>query len=191
MGTKYLIVDDNREACMALKESLALLVEPESNIDCEHDPRQALLRIPIIKPKILFLDIEMPGMDGFQLWDRLKEQGFKGNVICTTAYDKYILQALRKRALDFLLKPIDRQELKEALQRAKLSLEREYYDFSKLKALSLSQRQIEISRLVLEGKTSTEIAERLFLSKHTVDTHRRNILRITGCKNIRELLTLI
>ena len=68
-----------------------------------------------IKPDVVFLDIEMPGMNGFQLLEKMEEFDFE--VIFVTAYDEYMLNALRISALDYLLKPVDTEELKNALTR--------------------------------------------------------------------------
>ena len=68
-----------------------------------------------MKPDVVFLDIEMPGMNGFQLLENLQEFDFE--VIFVTAYNEYMLNALHVSALDYLLKPVDSEELKNALER--------------------------------------------------------------------------
>ena len=68
-------------------------------------------------PDILFLDIEMPGMNGFELLENIPHNDFE--IIFTTAYNEYAIKAIKHSALDYLLKPIDKDELKLAVQRAK------------------------------------------------------------------------
>jgi two-component system LytT family response regulator len=68
-----------------------------------------------MKPSIVFLDIEMPGMNGFQLLEKIGEFNFE--VIFVTAYNEYMINALRISALDYLLKPVDTEELKNAITR--------------------------------------------------------------------------
>ena len=68
-------------------------------------------------PDILFLDIEMPGMNGFELLEQSPQNNYE--IIFTTAYNEYAIKAIKHSALDYLLKPIDKDELKLAVQRAK------------------------------------------------------------------------
>lgn len=68
------------------------------------------------KPDLVFLDIEMPGMNGFEMLEACPEHDFE--IIFTTAYNEYAIQAIRHSALDYLLKPIDKDELIKALERA-------------------------------------------------------------------------
>lgn len=79
------------------------------------DPVEALDALKNDPPDVLFLDIEMPGMDGFGLLKALGERDF--DVIFTTAYQRYAVQAIRFSALDYLLKPVQDDELDAALER--------------------------------------------------------------------------
>ena len=80
-------------------------------------PEDALVAIPNVKPDLLFLDVEMPGMNGFELLDQLSEEDF--DVIFTTAYSQYAAQAFKARAVNYLLKPIDETEFISAVQQWK------------------------------------------------------------------------
>ncbi len=71
------------------------------------------------KPDLVFLDIEMPGMSGFDLLKTCQYTGFQ--VIFTTAYNEYAIQAIRHNALDYILKPIDKDELKQAVAKAEVA----------------------------------------------------------------------
>lgn len=110
------IVDDEPYCC----ETLATLLErycPDVKIlDICYSAEDALLSIKDQKPQILFLDIEMPLMNGFELLEKLHKVEFK--LIFTTSYDQYALKAIHFSALDYLLKPIDREELQKAVQKA-------------------------------------------------------------------------
>ena len=76
-------------------------------------PEDALVALPAARPDLLFLDVEMPGMNGFELLDQLSENSF--DVIFTTAYSQYAAQAFKAKAVNYLLKPIDESELREAV----------------------------------------------------------------------------
>jgi two-component system LytT family response regulator len=78
------------------------------------DPAEALGFLSRESVDVLFLDIQMPGMNGFELLSRLTEQPF---VIFTTAYDEYALKAFEVNSIDYLLKPIDAQQLERALNK--------------------------------------------------------------------------
>ncbi|MEO5943775.1 MAG: LytTR family DNA-binding domain-containing protein [Ferruginibacter sp.] len=110
------IVDDEPDCC----ESLAMLLErycPEVKVlDICYSADTALQSIKEHEPQILFLDIEMPFMNGFELLEKLGNINF--GLIFTTSYDQYAIKAIRFSALDYLLKPVDREELQKAVQKA-------------------------------------------------------------------------
>lgn len=110
------IVDDEPDCC----ESLVMLLErwcPEVKVlDICYSAETAIQSIIEHKPQILFLDIEMPFMNGFELLEKLADINFE--LIFTTSYDQYAIRAIRFSALDYLLKPIDREELQKAIQKA-------------------------------------------------------------------------
>src|SRR4030095_3046160 len=110
------IVDDEPYSC----ESLATLLErycPDVKVlDICYSGVNALKSIDEQKPQILFLDIEMPHMNGFELLEKLIDIDFE--LIFTTSYDQYAIKAFRFSALDYLLKPIDRDDLRKAVQKA-------------------------------------------------------------------------
>ncbi|MCH8850316.1 MAG: response regulator, partial [Chloroflexi bacterium] len=68
-------------------------------------------------PELIFLDIEMPDGDGFSLINKLKANNVFCDIIFVTAYNQYAIKAFKYAAFDYLLKPIDRQELLESIQR--------------------------------------------------------------------------
>ena len=113
---KAIIIDDEPYCC----ESLATLLQrycPEVNvIDICYNGASAFKAIREDKPQLVFLDIEMPQMNGFELLEKLKEINFQ--LIFTTSYDQYAIKAIRFSALDYLLKPVDREELQKAVQKA-------------------------------------------------------------------------
>jgi two-component system, LytTR family, response regulator len=112
---KILIVDDEEAAGSLLKLLLERYVPGEKEIRYCSNPQEALDLLPAYAPHLLMLDIEMPGMNGFDFLNRAGN--FNCDVIFTTAYDKYAIKAIRFSALDYLLKPVDIVELQNAVNR--------------------------------------------------------------------------
>ena len=107
------LVDDEPLALERLERLLASF--PELQIAGKaHDPEEAVSALNIRQVDVLFLDIQMPGMNGFELLSRLSMQPF---VIFTTAYDQHALRAFETNAIDYLLKPIEPAQLERALKK--------------------------------------------------------------------------
>jgi two-component system, LytTR family, response regulator len=107
------LVDDEALAIERLKRLLARFPEIEI-IGSATDPAVALESLKSELPDVLFLDIQMPVMNGFELLSRLDEHPF---VIFTTAYDEYALKAFEVNSIDYLMKPIDVEHLERALKK--------------------------------------------------------------------------
>lgn len=187
-----IIIDDEIEACDRL-ESLIVKVENLKVVAKTTTTMDGLTAVVKLQPDIIFLDIEMPGMSGFDVIKKIRDEKLDPNIIFVTAYDQYAIKAIRNAAFDYLLKPVDIDELRGAIKRYRKKEKESQRLFlpEKLKSkYGLTDREIEIVKLLLEGKTSKDIAEMLFISKHTVDTHRRNILGKVGVSNTRDLLVV-
>src|SRR4051812_32143153 len=114
---RALIVDDEPVARKVLREELELLGSIDIVGEADNG-KSALLKISSIKPDIVFLDIQMPVMGGFEVLDRLVG-GHMPVVVMVTAYDQHAIRAFEAGAVDYLLKPIGQQRLVQALDRAK------------------------------------------------------------------------
>jgi len=112
---KAVIVDDEPHCCQTLVTLLTRYCPMVEVVGIYHSGATALPAIKATSPQILFLDIEMPQMNGFELLQQLSEINFE--LIFTTSYDQYAIKAIRFSALDYLLKPIDREELKKAVEK--------------------------------------------------------------------------
>jgi two-component system LytT family response regulator len=110
------IVDDEPYSCEALATLLERYCPDVKVMDICYSASSALQSIKEHKPQILFLDIEMPHMNGFELLEKIPEIDFE--LIFTTSYDHYAIKAIRFSAMDYLLKPVDTEELQKAVQRA-------------------------------------------------------------------------
>jgi two-component system LytT family response regulator len=114
---KAIIVDDELNAIKNLKWEIENFSSDIDICDSFTNPIEAISAINYLKPDCVFLDIEMPEMDGFQLLKHLTYKDF--DLIITTAYDNYAIKAFKEHAIDYLLKPIDSDELTETLSRVK------------------------------------------------------------------------
>lgn len=112
---KALLVDDEPKARDVLAELLRQYIPEITELREAGSPGDALLLMERYQPDLLFLDIVMPQMNGFDLLNRIGERHF--GLIFTTAYDQFAIQAIRFSALDYLLKPIDPDELRQAIDR--------------------------------------------------------------------------
>ena len=110
-----LIVDDEAKGRLALREKLATYCPNVSVLGEAADGLEAIQGIKKLGPQLVFLDIEMPQMNGFEMLNALPEKNF--HVIFTTAYDQYAIQAIRYAAFDYLLKPVDIEELQSAVSK--------------------------------------------------------------------------
>lgn len=118
---KTLLIDDNKEFLTSLKEYLAKYHEIEI-IGEANGYKKAKAMWLNKKPDLVFLDIEMPVKNGFELFEEIvSEINLTSKVVFVTAYDKYMIEALRKAAFDFLTKPIDENELADLITRYKKS----------------------------------------------------------------------
>ncbi len=111
---KVLLVDDERLARNELRRLLAAHADLEI-VGEAVDVEDALAKIGVLKPELLFLDVQMPGADGFSLLERLEPP--LPQVIFTTAYDEFAVKAFEFSALDYLLKPVDPNRLVAALEK--------------------------------------------------------------------------
>ena len=113
---KAIIIDDEKHCIVTLNHLLAQLDFVEV-VATTQDSIKAKKLIEQHQPNLIFLDIEMPEMNGFDVINQFENPMFK--VIFTTAYDQYALKALRLNALDYLLKPIDKNDIIDALEKYK------------------------------------------------------------------------
>lgn len=119
--TSVVLLDDEPYALHSLSKGLSLCEDVVVSAAFS-DAREAVQYLLGHKPDLLFLDIRMPGLNGFDVLDILGANG--PEVIFVTSYDEYAIKAIRYSALDYLLKPVDQNALREALRRYHLRKER-------------------------------------------------------------------
>jgi two-component system LytT family response regulator len=136
---KTLIIEDERLAREELKLLLKDYLEIEI-VDEAKNGEEGLQKIKEHKPDLLFLDVSMPGMTGFEMLKHLEEIP---RVIFVTAYDEYALKAFEVNALDYILKPVDPDRLKEAI--AKLSAPEDDFVSNQAESLGRKNRQLTLN----------------------------------------------
>jgi len=114
---KAIIIDDEPYCCEILAAMLESDCPDVEVVSICNNAKDALTAIRQQSPDLVFLDVEMPKMNGFEMLEQLPAINF--HLIFTTSYDQYALKAIRFSAIDYLLKPIDREELKRAVEKVK------------------------------------------------------------------------
>lgn len=139
-----LIIDDE-EHCREALEQLITDDFPEIHLlEVCSNPKDGIAAIKKHDPDLVFLDVEMPGMSGFELLQQLPEINF--DLIFSTAYDKYAVRAFKASALDFLLKPVDKADLTSAISKIRAKQKKE----SPLKQLDILYENIKNSHDALK-----------------------------------------
>jgi two-component system LytT family response regulator len=150
MTLRTLIVDDEPLAREKLRSYLEAEVDIEIIGECR-DGREALLAIETDRPDLVFLDIQMPELGGFEVLENVEPENLPA-VIFVTAFDQYALKAFEVHAIDYLLKPYDRERLRQALDHARRESER--------RELGEMQQQLRALLTDME-KQKPQFAERL------------------------------
>jgi len=115
---KASIIDDEQKALDLLDDMLGSHDEVEVVDKIKH-PHQAFQSLVKHKPELIFLDIQMPYKDGFDLLDDFRHLSFRPDIIFTTSYEKHAIQAFKYSVFDYLLKPIDPEDLFKSIERYK------------------------------------------------------------------------
>ncbi|MBK9638353.1 MAG: response regulator transcription factor [Bacteroidetes bacterium] len=114
---KAILIDDETSCTEVLRWQIETYC-PTISILCEcHQPEEAIEKIRDLHPDVIFLDIEMPGMNAFEMLNILKP--FEFEVIFTTAYNQFAVHAFKENAIDYLLKPIEKSDLIHAVEKLK------------------------------------------------------------------------
>lgn len=112
---KAIVIDDEARGRLALKEKIKSYC-PDVEVVAEAANGKAGIEMILLHhPEIIFLDIEMPAMNGFEMLNNLPDRNF--HIIFTTAYNQYAIKAIKYAAFDYLLKPVDIEELKETIRK--------------------------------------------------------------------------
>jgi DNA-binding NarL/FixJ family response regulator len=195
-----LIVDDHsiiRDGIKAmLKDVKNYMIIGEAN-----NGKEAILAVERLKPMVVIMDISMPEMNGIYATGHLKTNYPETHVIALTMHDQLDLvrEMIRAGVSGYLVKNSTREELILAIDSASKGLS--YFSReitaglletesrkNNMDSVVLTNREKEILKFISEEHTNTQIAEKLFLSPRTVDSHRRNLLEKLGVKNTAGLV---
>jgi two-component system LytT family response regulator len=149
---KVLLIDDEQRATDALRLMIIKTIPEIKEVMVCNDSRQAAEKIHSFQPGLVFLDIQMPHLNGFEVLEKIPNKNFK--IIFTTAYNEYAIQAIRYSAFDYLLKPVDMEELQAAVHRFLEGHEdyKQQYDLLKNIMHNMSANSTEEFRLALPTK---------------------------------------
>jgi DNA-binding NarL/FixJ family response regulator len=159
-----------------------------------NDPLQAIDLMGEERVDMALVDIQMPGINGIDLLKRIQSRFPLTKVVMISMHeeDEFIHEARMAGGSGFLLKSMDSDKLVEALDSivkgARIFPPRKTRKVGSTE--TFSERELEILRLLAKGKNSYEISETLFITLHTVKTHRRNMLRKLNASNTSQLLKI-
>jgi DNA-binding NarL/FixJ family response regulator len=201
---KILIADDHA----LIRDGVKTLLK--QNKDCQvvgeaMNGIEAIEKYQVLKPDLAILDISMPDMNGMEAANEIIKKNPEARVIILSMYDDedYISQCIEYGVKGFVVKSESGKELNYAIksvlagrnyfsQRVQEVIVKKYTTGVKKKPkepeVKLTSREIEITKLISEGLTSQEIADKLFISPRTVETHRANLMKKVGVKNSIELV---
>jgi DNA-binding NarL/FixJ family response regulator len=202
---KILIVDDHEIFRSGLKLLINRLKYGKVVAEATNG-KEFLDLLELNIPDIVLMDIEMPVMNGIEATKKALEHYPSLKIIALTMFndEEYVESMLDAGVKGFLLKSINKESLDKALQsvmQGKNYYSEELFQYFTKKVtqsdkhetpeIKLTQREIEIVQLTLEGLNNKEIADKLFLSERTVVGHKSNLLSKTGCKSIIHLLAYV
>jgi DNA-binding NarL/FixJ family response regulator len=199
---RLLLVDDQR----LMREGLRTLLELEPGLQVvgeANNGQKGLEAYASLLPDVVLMDVRMPVMDGVEATRRLRGQWPRARVIILTTFDddEYVFEGLRAGALGYLLKDVSIRELAEAIHTVMAggvliepSVARKVVaEFARMATPAprpvqtleelLSERELEILRLLAQGMTNREIAQHLYLAEGTVKNYVTNILGKIGARD--------
>jgi two-component system, LytTR family, response regulator len=189
-----IIIDDEAKGRLALREKLSAYCPQIKLLAEAANGQEAIMLIQHHKPKLIFLDIEMPRMNGFEMLNELPEKKF--HIIFTTAYDQYAIKAIKYAAFDYLLKPIDIEELKTAIEKIDSEENNQTKKQVELLQQNLQHPKKQLNKLAiptLEGLLFFDITDIIHLEANSnyTNIYFTNKTKITASKTLKEFEELL
>lgn len=202
MSVRVLLADDHELFLEGLKELIRKTPDVEL-VGQAHDGLEALEQTAIAGPDVVLMDMTMPRLNGIQATRQLRERFPSVRVLALSMHGdrEFIVESLKAGACGYVLKECTSEELHQAiltvsmgqyyLTPSVLSLLIEDYlhllEEASSSSCPLSDRELDVLKLLVKGLNAKQIAARLSISKNTVDTHRRRIMDKVGCNGMAEL----
>lgn len=202
---------------MLVRNGIKSLLEEEDYIEVIAEGSNGLEAIEIVKeyqPDVLIIDVRMPEMNGIEAVGELSQLGLETKAIVLSMHDSedYILQSIKAGAKGYLLKDTDKKEFIKAIKTVSeggkyfsgdisdvivssylqtnngdVNIEKEKVTAPIADPFGLTKKEKQVLQLILSGKTNVEISDILNNSKRTIETHRFNMMKKMGVKNLIEL----
>lgn len=200
--TSIAIIDDHEVVINGLKAMLSDSPDVEVVFATTHH-ESLLSHLKQQHTDVVFVDIQMPGMDGIELCKLLSREAPRSRIIAFSSFDDshYIKKAIRSGAMGYILKNAGYSTLLEAVQtvlQGNEFIDRTLQRILVQESLSgkkrsvyevpLTKREKEILKMIAEEKSNQEIADKLFISLRTVESHRLNLNQKLGAKNVVSLV---
>jgi len=170
---KAILVDDELSSLQNLQQKIAEFCPELKVVATPNKPEEAIFLIRHHKPDVVFLDIEMPRMNGFRMLEEL--ENVDAEIIFTTAYNHYAIDAIRISAFDYLMKPISVEDLQSAVARLMVKHKRE------------TQEKLTVLRKSLQESRSQEDRIAIPTSEGMEFINIKNIVRIESSSNYSKL----
>ena len=189
-----IIIDDEAKGRIVLKQKLETYCAVVQIVAEAADGIEALKLIETHKPQLIFLDIEMPRMNGFEMLNSIKDKDF--HIIFTTAYDQYAIKAIKYSAFDYLLKPIDIDELKAAvlkIETLKKSSTSKQFEMLQQNMLEPKNKFSKLAIASVEGLQFYNINDIVHLEANSnyTDIYLVNKIKVTASKTLKEFEDLL
>lgn len=201
---KVLLVDDHS----IIRQGLKTMLENSSAIHIIGEAEngiEALEKIKELSPDVVLSDITMPRMNGLELIRQVEKEKINAKIIILSIHEDedYIVDVISNGAYGYLLKNCNKNELLSAIEgvaigkkyyssNVSIALANHYKEISErasnLKETKISEREYEVLKLIIQGLSNKEIADKLYVSTRTIDSHRYNIMKKLNAKNLAELI---
>jgi FixJ family two-component response regulator len=193
--TKIYLVDDDA----AVRTALTLLLQTVGFEVCAYsEPLEFLAKLPGLEPGCIVMDIRMPRISGLKVQENLNHQGCTWPLVIISGHGDIDIcrQVFKNGAIDFLSKPIDEQDLIDAIQRGNALLEQESMKAAQAAETrelleQLTPRELEILGMISLGWSTKEIAVAIEISPRTVESHRAHIAGKLGTTSVAEMARLV
>ena len=196
MSLSVVIVDDEQLA----RDELAYLLQDTDDLDVVAQGKNGLEAVNLIKefePDIVFLDVQMPGLDGFGVIKKLLEKKLTlPQIVFATAFDQYAVKAFEVNAVDYVLKPFDKKRVHQAVDKAKKNLQPPESQNDRLDALvkMLESQKTQMGKILLKANGRLFLVDQkdicyAAIEDGVITVVSANMEGQSNCRTLEELLT--